>query len=176
MLKIFRKMLRIFWFVQKIQNLKINFFHSKWVKILVKIFKNEFFQKNLKIFWKMLRIFWFIQKIENLKINFFPYKMGQNTSKIEFFKNAQSSDLTRKLEIFMCKFKLTEKSRPSYFQGNSWKLGASIIQVIGKRQIYGLQFFVELLETGAINNSGYWKIAGLWPVIFRGTPGNWEHP
>ena len=58
--------------------------------------------------------------------------MGQNTSKIEFFKNAQSSDLTRKLEIFMCKFKLTEKSRPSYFQGNSWKLGASIIRVIGK--------------------------------------------
>ena len=24
--------------------------------------------------------------------------------------------------------------------------------------------------------SGYWKIAGLRPAIFRGTPGNWEHP
>ena len=48
--------------------------HTKWVKTLVKIFKNEIFQK-------MLRIFWFIQKIENLKVNFSPYKMGQNTCK-----------------------------------------------------------------------------------------------
>ena len=28
----------------------------------------------------------------------------------------------------------------------------------------------ELLETGGIHNSGYWKIGGLWPAIFRGTP------
>ena len=30
------------------------------------------------------------------------------------------------------------------------------------------------METGGINNSGYWKIAGLRPAIFNGTPGNLE--
>ena len=57
--------------------------HTKWVKTLVKIFKNEIFQK-------MLRIFWFIQKIENLKVNVSPYKMGQNTC-----KNFQKWNLSR---------------------------------------------------------------------------------
>jgi len=33
---------------------------------------------------------------------------------------------------------------------------------------------VELLATGGIHNLSYWKIAGLWPVIFSGTPGNWD--
>ena len=55
------------WFIQRIKNLNFKkfFSHTKWVKTLVKIFKNGIFQK-------LLRIFWFIQKIENLKINFFP--------------------------------------------------------------------------------------------------------
>ena len=40
----------------------------------------------------------------------------------------------------------------------------------------GLLFLVELLKIGDIHKSSYWKIAGLQPAIFRGTPGNWEHP
>ena len=44
--------------------------------------------------------------------------------------------------------------RPCNFQGNSWKLGASIIGVIGKLQAYGLQFSGELLETGGIHKWG----------------------
>ena len=68
------------WFIQRIKNLnfKKKFSHTKWVKTLVKIFKNGIFQK-------LLRIFWFIQKIENPKMNFFQYKMGSNTWKV--FKN-----------------------------------------------------------------------------------------
>ena len=27
---------------------------------------------------------------------------------------------------------------------------------------------------GYLFHSGYWKIAGLWPAIFKGTPGNLE--
>ena len=72
--------------------------------------------------------------------------MGQKFSKIEFFKKCSKwSDLARKLEIFMCKFKLLENSRPN-----------------------GLLFSEELLETGSIHNSGYWKIAGLTACYFQG--------
>ena len=64
--------------------------------------------------------------------------MGQNTCK--FFKNrifqkcSKLSDLTKKLEIFICVFKIMEKASLTacYFQGNPWKLGASTIRVIGK--------------------------------------------
>ena len=134
----FQKLLRIFWFIQKIENLKINFSHTKWVKTLKFFFKIGCFQKKFKIFWKMLRIFWFIQKMKNLKIYIFQYKMGQNTWK--FFKNrifqkcSKLSDLTKKLEIFICVFKIMEKASLTacYFQGNPWKLGASTIRVIGK--------------------------------------------
>ena len=90
---IFQKSLRIFWFIQKIENLKINFFPYKMGQNTCKNFQKWIFSKKLKIFWKMLRIFWFIQKIESLKIYFFQYKMGQNTkkfSKMDFFKNAQN--------------------------------------------------------------------------------------
>ena len=112
-------------------------------------FKIGCFQKKFKIFWKMLRIFWFIQKMKNLKIYIFQYKMGQNTCK--FFKNrifqkcSKLSDLTKKLEIFICVFKITEKASLTacYFQG-------------------------EPLETGSIHNSGYWKIAGLTACYFQG--------
>ena len=60
-------------------------------------------------------------------------------------KCSKWSDLARKLEIFMCKFKLLENSRPN-----------------------GLLFSGELLETGSIHNSGYWKIAGLAACYFQG--------
>ena len=36
-IKLFKKMLKIVWFVQKIENLKINLFHTKWDKKLSKI-------------------------------------------------------------------------------------------------------------------------------------------
>ena len=72
--------------------------------------------------------------------------MGQKFSKIEFFKKCSKwSDLARKLEIFMCKFKLLENSRPN-----------------------GLLFSEELPETGSIHNSDYWKIAGLAACYFQG--------
>ena len=50
---------------------------------------------------------------------------------------------------------ILENSRPPacYFQGNSWKLGPSIFQVIGKEQASGLPFSGELLETGGVHNS-----------------------
>ena len=44
---------------------------------------------------------------------------------------------------------------PCNFQGNSWKLWSSTIQVIGKLQAYGLKFSGELLETGSIHNLAY---------------------
>ena len=84
-----------------------------------------------------------------------------------------------------------------YFQGNSWKLGASIIRVIGKQQAQqpaifrgtlrnlglplfrllensrpnSLLFSSELLETSHLFHSGYWKIVGLRHAIFRGALG-----
>ena len=127
------------WFIQKIENLKFNIFSPcKMGRNTCKILKIGCFQKKFKIFWKMLRIFWFIQKMKNLKIYIFQYKMGQNTWK--FFKNrifqkcSKLSDLTKKLEIFICVFEIMEKASLTacYFQGNPWKLGASTIQVIGK--------------------------------------------
>ena len=152
----------------------IFFPHAKWVETLVKIFKIGCFQKKFKIFWKMLRIFWFIQKMKNLKIYIFQYKMGQNTWK--FFKNrifqkcSKLSDLTKKLEIFICVFKIMEKASLTacYFQGNPWKLGASTIRVLENSRPNGLLFSRELMETGGINNSGYWKIAGLAACYFQG--------
>ena len=70
----FQKILRTFWFIQKIENFKIKrFCHTKWVKTL-KIFLNT------KNFQKILRTFWFIQKIENFKNqDILPFKIGQNT-------------------------------------------------------------------------------------------------
>ena len=71
-----------------------------------------------------------ILKVTNIEV--YLYKMGQKFSKIEFFKKCSKwSDLARKLEIFMCKFKLLENSRPN-----------------------GLLFSGKLLETGGIHNSG----------------------
>ena len=65
------------------------------------------------------------------------------------------------------------------FQWNSWKLGAFIIWVIGKLQAYGLQFSGELLKTGGIHNSGYWRISIRGPVnwpIYQFLDGWWTTP
>ena len=43
-----------------------------------------------------------------------------------------------------------------------------VIRVIGKQQDLGLLLSVELLETGGIYNSSYWKIAGLAACYFQG--------
>ena len=140
-------MLRIFWFIQKIENLKINFSHTKWVKTLVKIFKNGFFQKKLKIFWKMLRIFWFIQKIEKSQHQFFPIWNGSK----HFF---QKWIFSKTLKIVW----FHQIIRNFYIQ----------IQVNGKSKHNSMLFSGELMETGSIQNSGYWKIAGLTACYFQG--------
>ena len=65
--------------------------------------------------------------------------------------------------------RVLENSRPTAcnFQGNSWKLGAFIIQVIGELLAYCLQFPGEHPETIPVIGK---------PAIFRETPGNWGHP
>ena len=42
------------------------------------------------------------------------------------------------------------------------------IQVDGKSKHNGMLFSEELMETGSIHNSGYWKIAGLTACYFQG--------
>ena len=98
--RIFQKMIKIVWFVQKIENLKINFFHTKWVKILVKIFKNRILQKVLKIVW-------FGQKIRN------------------FFVQSQlsSRELLETGGIHNLGYWKIAGLTACYFQGNFWKLG-----------------------------------------------------
>ena len=64
-----------------------------------------------------------------------------------------------------------------YFQGNSWKLAAFIIWQLQKTA--GLGTSRNACQNCWIGhkqkllNLSYWKIAGLRPAIFRGTPRNW---
>ena len=128
-------------------------------------------------------------KISNSRL--FPYKMGQNTCKIfNNFKKLLSGVTThdtimvirviRKQQDFglLLSVKLLETGgiyNSSYwkiaglaachFQGNSWKLGASIIRVIGKQQAQRLAIFRGTLETG---------VSIIWGIGKQQTPGNFN--
>ena len=71
-------------------------------------------------------------KISNSRL--FPYKMGQNPCKIfNNFKKVLSRVTTHGIIMVNSQgdWKIAGLSA-CYFQGNSWKSGASIIRVIGK--------------------------------------------
>merc|ERR1712102_108071 len=121
-------MLRIFQFIQKIENLKINFSHTKWVKTLVKIFKNGFFQKSSKFFGKCSESSDSFRKLK-VSIYFFQYKMGHNTYK---FQKLNFQEIPGNRGIHNLGYWKIAGLTACYFQGNSWKLRASTIWVIGK--------------------------------------------
>jgi len=78
--------------------------------------------------------------------------------------------LTKKSEIFICVFKITEKSKPNgmLFSGGTpgnWEHPQ--FGLLENSRPNGLLFSGELMETGGINNSGYWKIAGLAACYFQ---------
>ena len=126
-----------------------NFFPYKMNQKTCKNFQKWIFSKKAQNLLKNAQNLLIHPENWKSQNQFFPYKMGQNTCK--FFKNrifqkcSKLSDLTKKLEIFICVFKITEKASLTacYFQG-------------------------EPLETGSIHNSGYWKIAGLTACYFQG--------
>ena len=113
LVKIFENFFLIFqWFIQKIENLQFNIFSPY-----------KMGQNTCKNFQK-----WNFSKIaQNLLIHpenwksqnqFFPIQNGSKHFKNRIFQKCSIIWF----EIFMCKLKLTEKNRPNYFQGNSWKL------------------------------------------------------
>ena len=94
--------------------------------------------------------------------------MSQNTfqqfSKMEFFKNcSESSDSSRKLKISKSIFSHTKwvKTLVKISEIEFFKKCSKWSDLARKLEIFMCKF--KLLE----NN---------WPAIFRGTPGNWEHP
>jgi len=73
---IFWKMLRIFWFIQKIENLKINFSHTKWVKTLKFFFQNWMFSKKVQNFLKNAQNLLIHPENEKSKNLYFPIQNG----------------------------------------------------------------------------------------------------
>ena len=118
------------WFIQRIKNLNFKkiFSHTKWVKTLVKIFKNGFFQKSSKFFGKCSESSDSFRKLK-VSIYFFQYKMGHNTYK---FQKLNFQEIPGNRGIHNSGYWKIAGLTACYFQGNSWKLGASIIRVIGK--------------------------------------------
>ena len=144
--KFFEKCSESFDSYRRLKISKSIFSHTKQVKTLVKIFKNGFFQKSSKFFGKCSESSDSFRKLK-VSIYFFQYKMSHNTYK---FQKLNFQKIPGNRGIHNSGYWKIAGLTACHFQGNSWKLGASIIQVIGKQQAQR-------------------------PAIFRGTHGNWGY-
>ena len=59
------------------------------------------------------------------------------------------------------------------FSGTPGNWGHLYFELLENSRPSGLLFSGELLETGGIHNSSYWKIAGLAACYFQGNSRNW---
>ena len=124
--KFFEKCSESFDSSRRLKISKSIFSHTKWVKTLVKIFKNGFFQKSSKFFGKCSESSDSFRKLK-VSIYFFQYKMGHNTYK---FQKLNFQEIPGNRGIHNSGYWKIAGLTACYFQGNSWKLGASTMPVI----------------------------------------------